>query len=104
MQVQEALSVAGLRAGGVAMRFPAEPFRAGAMTNPNATIRTAAVALAVEGCAWAAQLVSAATGDGDDAGDAAGGPVGHLVVWSAYDGYGKGSWLMGQQGVNGSTV
>ncbi len=91
MQVQEALSVAGLRSGGVAMRFPADPFRGGAMTNPNATIRAAAVALAVEGCTWAAKLAAAAGGDGAAAGAPGEGPVGHLVVWSAFDGYGKGS-------------
>ncbi|KAG2493634.1 hypothetical protein HYH03_008151 [Edaphochlamys debaryana] len=82
-QVQQALSAAGLRAGGVAMRFPADPFRAGAFTNPSAALRRAAVALAAEGCAWAAQLAAAEAGAAGGGGEA----HGHLVVWSAYDGY-----------------
>ncbi|KAG2438724.1 hypothetical protein HXX76_005269 [Chlamydomonas incerta] len=92
-QVQEALSLAGLVAGGVAMRFPADPFRAGAFTNPDPTVRAAAVALAVEGCSWAAQLAavataaSAAAAAGNVSSTAAASAAGHLVVWSAYDGY-----------------
>ncbi|KAG2453410.1 hypothetical protein HYH02_001633 [Chlamydomonas schloesseri] len=86
-QVQEALSLAGLAAGGVAMRFPADPFRTGALTNPDPALRAAAVALAVEGCGWAAQLAGVNTSAASTASSAAPAAAGHLVVWSAYDGY-----------------
>lgn len=74
------------------MRFPADPFRAGAFTNPDPAVRAAAVALAVEGCGWAAQLAATAVAAGNLSASAAAAATpapGHLVVWSAYDGYGE---------------
>ena len=68
--VRDALRGAGLAAAGVAMRFPEPEFLRGAFSAPEAATRAAAVALAAEGCAWAAAL------GGDE-----------LVVWSPYDGY-----------------
>ncbi|WIA31306.1 hypothetical protein OEZ86_002208 [Tetradesmus obliquus] len=68
-QVLQALQEAGLQAGAVCIRFPAE-FRLGAFSNPAAGLRQAAVELAVAGCGWAARL---------------GAP--ELIVWSPYDGY-----------------
>ena len=68
--VRHALRAAGLAAAGVAMRFPEPEFLRGAFSAPEAATRAAAVALAAEGCAWAAAL------GGDE-----------LVVWSPYDGY-----------------
>eukprot|EP00976_Prorocentrum_cordatum_P009388 187292-Prorocentrum_minimum.AAC.1 len=55
--------------GAVSLRYP-EGFHYGAFTNPNATLRRAAVALTVEG-GRAAKALGAA----------------ELVVWSAFDGY-----------------
>jgi ribokinase len=69
--VADALKAARLRAGGIATRFP-ERFRAGAFTNPNATLRADALQTALDGCAWAAALNAS-----------------ELVVWSPYDGYGE---------------
>ncbi len=37
-------------------RFPEEQFALGAFTHPDATVRQQAVALAVDGCRWAAEL------------------------------------------------
>lgn len=67
--VRSALSAAGLAAGAVCIRFPPE-LRLGAFSNPNATLRQAAVQLAAGGCRWARELGAK-----------------ELVVWSAYDGY-----------------
>ena len=60
---------AGLSAGAVNIRFP-DAFLMGAFTNPDPTLRAAAVALAAEGCSTAAEL-----------------GAGQVVVWSPYDGY-----------------
>lgn len=60
---------AGLRVGAINIRFPAR-FLQGAFTGPDASLRAAAVQLAVEGCSRAQEL-------GSD----------HVVVWSPYDGY-----------------
>lgn len=67
--VLAALASAGLGAGPVCIRFPDE-FSLGAFTNPDAALRTKAVALAAEGCKWAEALGSR-----------------ELVVWSPFDGY-----------------
>lgn len=55
--------------GAINIRFPAR-FLRGAFTNPDASLRAAAVQLAAEGCSRAQEL-------GSD----------HIVVWSPYDGY-----------------
>lgn len=68
-KITAALTAAGLRTGAICIRFP-EIFHLGAFSNPNATLRAQAVALAVDGCRWAADL-----GARD------------LIVWSPYDGY-----------------
>ena len=68
-QVQSSLRAAGLAAGAVCTRFPPD-LRLGAFSGPDEGLRQRAVALAVEGCRWAADL---------------GAP--DLVVWSPYDGY-----------------
>jgi hypothetical protein len=67
-EVQAALGAAGLAAGAVCTRFPAE-FRLGAFTNPDAGLRRGALGLALEACRWAARL-----GARD------------LIVWPQYDG------------------
>ena len=67
-KLRAALSDADLALGGVNMRFPPR-FRAGAFSNPDPTLRAAALKLALGGCRLAAEL---------------GGR--ELVVWSAYDG------------------
>jgi hypothetical protein len=68
-QLRSALAATGLAAGAIAMRFPPD-FSLGAFSNPDAALRARAVALAAEGCRWAAEL-----GARD------------LVVWPQYDGY-----------------
>uniref|UniRef100_A0A7S0WT08 Ribokinase n=1 Tax=Chlamydomonas leiostraca TaxID=1034604 RepID=A0A7S0WT08_9CHLO len=69
-QVTESLEAAGLKAGGIAMRFPLPRFRAGALSNPDPELRAAAVELGTRGCQWASDLGAS-----------------QLVVWSATDGY-----------------
>lgn len=69
LQIKSALKQAGLSAGAVNIRFP-DTFQLGAFTNPDPTLRAAAVALAAEGCSTAAEL-----------------GAGQVVVWSPYDGY-----------------
>ena len=70
--VARALEVAGLAAGAVAVRFPAEPFRrGGAFTNPDPAVREAAGDVVAEACAWAA-AIGAARG---------------VIVWPQFDGY-----------------
>ncbi|KAL4426410.1 hypothetical protein ABPG77_004704 [Micractinium sp. CCAP 211/92] len=64
------LDGAGLAAGAICIRFPEEQFALGAFTHPDATVRQQAVALAVDGCRWAAEL-----GARD------------LIVWPQFDGY-----------------
>jgi xylose isomerase len=68
-EVQVALKAAGLAAGAVCIRFP-EEYRLGAFTNPDRGMRDRAVALAADGCRWAADLGAR-----------------ELIVWSPYDGY-----------------
>jgi predicted nucleic acid-binding protein len=68
-QLHAALAAAGLAAGAIAMRFTPD-FSLGAFSNPDAAQRARAVALAAEGCRWAAEL-----GARD------------LIVWPQYDGY-----------------
>ena len=55
-RVPGALKAAGLAAGAVCMRYPEARFALGALSHPDAATRAAAVKLAVDGCAWAAQL------------------------------------------------
>ncbi|GAB4822855.1 hypothetical protein N2152v2_009901 [Parachlorella kessleri] len=69
-QLQAALSEAGLAAGAINIRFPEAQFGLGSFSNPDAGVRAQAVALAAEGCRWAAEL-----------------GAGHLVVWPQFDGY-----------------
>lgn len=69
-KLQTALSSAGLAAGAVCLRYPAKQYSLGALSNPDAAVRAAAVQLAVEGCRWAAQL-----GARD------------LILWTQFDGY-----------------
>ena len=70
--VARALADAGLGAGAVAVRFPAEPFRrGGAFTNPDHAVRVAAGDVVAEACAWAA-AIGAARG---------------VIVWPQFDGY-----------------
>ncbi|EFN59383.1 hypothetical protein CHLNCDRAFT_137863 [Chlorella variabilis] len=54
-QLRAALAAAGLGAAAVALRFP-EDYALGAFTSPDPQLRRAAVALAAEGCRWAAEL------------------------------------------------
>lgn len=68
--VLRALAEAGLGAGAVCMRFPAEEYALGALSNPDVGVQQRAVALAVEGCRWAAEL-----GARD------------LILWTQFDGY-----------------
>ncbi|KAI8475104.1 MAG: ribokinase/xylose isomerase [Monoraphidium minutum] len=72
-KVARELATAGLAAGGVALRFPPR-FRLGALTNPDAALRAAALELGLAACGWAAELGAA-----------------EVVVWSAFDGYDYGS-------------
>jgi sugar phosphate isomerase/epimerase len=67
--LRAALDAAGLAAGAVCTRFPDE-LRAGAFSNPDADLRAKALAIAVDGCAWAQALGAE-----------------HLIVWSPFDGY-----------------
>ena len=70
--VARALEDAGLGAGAVAVRFPAEPFRrGGAFTNPDPAVRAAAGDVVAEACAWAS-AIGAAHG---------------VIVWPQFDGY-----------------
>jgi sugar/nucleoside kinase (ribokinase family) len=69
-KVRAALDRAGLKAGGLAMRFPAPKFAAGAFTNPDPDLRWDALALLTEACRWAEALGAR-----------------EVVVWSAFDGY-----------------
>ena len=69
--VTSALRAAGLAAGAVAVRFPASRFRAGAFTNPDPSVRAAAVDVVAGACAWARSL------------DASAG----VIVWPQFDGY-----------------
>ena len=71
-EIARALRDAGLAAGAVAVRFPAEPFRrGGAFTNPDPAVRAAAVDVVAEACAWAAAL----------------GATRGVIVWPQFDGY-----------------
>ena len=71
-EIARALEDAGLAAGAVAVRFPAEPFRlGGAFTNPDPAVRAAAVDVVAEACAWAAAL----------------GATRGVIVWPQFDGY-----------------
>jgi ribokinase len=71
-KIARALEDAGLAAGAVAVRFPAEPFRlGGAFTNPDPAVRAAAVDVVAEACAWAAAL----------------GTTRGVIVWPQFDGY-----------------
>ena len=67
--VVAALRASGLRLDALCLRFP-PTFRAGALTNPNATLRAAALDLAVRACTTAVALKAS-----------------HVVYWSPYDGY-----------------
>lgn len=58
-QVKAALSAANLTAGAVCMRYPAETYRLGAFTHPQASVRAQAVALTVAGCRWAQAMDAA---------------------------------------------
>ena len=69
-EVLAALRAAGLRAGGVAMRFPESAFSAGALTAASADVRASAVRLAAEACGWVHALNAS-----------------QLVVWPQFDGY-----------------
>ena len=69
-QLRAALSAARLDADAVCTRFPEQRFRRGALSAPDAATRSAAVALALEGCTWADALGAR-----------------ELVVYSAFDGY-----------------
>lgn len=69
-KLSAALSSAGLAAGAVCLRFPAEEYALGAFSNPDPAVRAKAVQLSVEGCRWAAQL-----GARD------------LILWTQFDGY-----------------
>ncbi|KAL4430864.1 hypothetical protein ABPG75_006120 [Micractinium tetrahymenae] len=64
------LESAGLAAGAICIRFPEKQFALGAFSHPEAAVRQQAVALAADGCRWAAEL-----GARD------------LVVWPQFDGY-----------------
>ena len=68
--VRGALDDAGLACGAVCLRYPASPFRRGAMTHPDPATRRAAVALTKDACDWAEAL-----------------GAGEVVVWSAFCGY-----------------
>jgi sugar phosphate isomerase/epimerase len=67
--VAAALRSAGLAAAGIATRFP-DTLREGAFSNPDATLRAAALAIGVDSCRWA---------------EALGAP--EVIVWSPYDGF-----------------
>lgn len=69
-KLSSALSAAGLAAGAVCLRFPAEEYALGAFSNPDPAVRAKAVQLSIEGCRWAAQL-----GARD------------LILWTQFDGY-----------------
>jgi sugar/nucleoside kinase (ribokinase family)/sugar phosphate isomerase/epimerase len=69
--VRDALEGAGLGAGAVAIRFPADRFRGGAFTNPNPEVRSAAEDVVAEACAWATAI----------------GATHGVVVWPQFDGY-----------------
>jgi sugar phosphate isomerase/epimerase len=69
--VTGALKAAGLAAGAVAVRFPASTFRAGAFTNPDPSVRAAAVDIVAAACGWA-RLLDASAG---------------VIVWPQFDGY-----------------
>ena len=69
--VTGALRAAGLAAGAVAVRFPASRFRAGAFTNPDPSVRAAAVDVVAGACAWARSRWTRAG----------------VIVWPQFDGY-----------------
>ena len=69
--VTGALKAAGLAAGAVAVRFPASTFRAGAFTNPDPSVRAAAVDIVAAACGWAQSLEASAG----------------VIVWPQFDGY-----------------
>lgn len=70
-RLSKVLAAANLSAGAVNIRYPAEPYaRAGALGNPDAAIRSQAVAVATEGCSMAAALGAR-----------------NLVIWDQFTGY-----------------
>lgn len=69
VQIQAALDKAGLHVGAINIRFPHD-FVRGAFTNPDSSLRAAAVQLAEEAFKKAYAFVAK-----------------HVVVWSPYDGY-----------------
>ena len=70
-QVKAALEAAGLKALGVAVRFPAATFsRGGALSHPDQFKRFAAISTGAQACMWAERL-----------------GAGEVVVWPQFDGY-----------------
>jgi len=57
--VKAALAAANLTAGAVCMRYPADTYRLGAFTHPQAAVRAQAVELTVAGCRWAQAMGAA---------------------------------------------
>lgn len=68
-EMLKALDKAGLKAGGIALRFP-EHMRLGALTNPSRELRQEAVELTKSACRWAESLGTE-----------------EVVVWPQTDGY-----------------
>ena len=69
--VTAALAAARLGSGAVAVRFPPSEYRSGALTNPDASVRAAAVDVVAGACDWAKSLRA----------------VGGVVIWPQFDGY-----------------
>jgi xylose isomerase len=85
-----ALTSAGLAPAGVNLRWPAAEFRAGAFANPDAARREAALALALDACAFAAELRNAYDGAQRRQHKEQHEPQQQqleLVVWAQTDGY-----------------
>lgn len=70
VELRDKILAAKLRPGAVCVRFPEEPFRLGAFSNPDGVIREHAATLARKACATATAL------DADE-----------VVIWPRYDGY-----------------
>eukprot|EP00434_Breviolum_minutum_P020863 symbB.v1.2.018403.t2/scaffold1435.1/size118962/8 len=68
-EVLSALETAGLKAGGIALRFPEDRMSLGALTNPSIEVRREAVELTKDACHWATSLGA------------------NEVVWPQTDGY-----------------
>ena len=68
-QIKQALVKAQLQPGAINMRYPSS-MQLGGFSNPDASIRSEAIQMTIEGCHVASEVGAS-----------------HLIIWPAYDGY-----------------